>query len=229
MDIITASDKTKLILCWSGGKDSALALYELMQKRVFIIKALLTTITKEYDRISMHGVRTILLEQQGKKLKIPIEKVYISKNSSNEEYENSMKKALLKFNKKRINNVAFGDIFLEDVRKYRETNLQKVDMKAIFPLWNVSSKILANKFIDLGFKAILTCVDTQQLDGRFSGREFNKKLLEELPSSVDPCGENGEFHTFVYDGPIFKKRIKIKKGDVILRDNRFNYCEILPD
>jgi uncharacterized protein (TIGR00290 family) len=177
----------------------------------------------------MHGVRTSLLEQQSKYIKIPLEKVYISKNSSNEEYASSMERSLLKYKKKGINNVAFGDIFLEDVRKYRKINLQKVNMNAHFPLWNINSKKLANKFIDLGFKAILTCVDTQQLDGKFSGREFTKELLEELPFKVDPCGENGEFHAFVYDGPIFKKRIEIKKGEIILRDNRFNYCEILPN
>jgi uncharacterized protein (TIGR00290 family) len=165
----------------------------------------------------MHDVRTVLLEQQAKALGFPLKKVFITINSSNEDYEVKMTEVLKYFKNGGINSVVFGDIFLEDIRKYRENNLAKLQMNAVFPLWKKDSKQIANSFIDLGFKAIITCVDTKSLNADFACREFDKTLLSDLPSSVDPCGENGEFHTFVYDGPIFEKEISVTR---ILPKNR---------
>jgi uncharacterized protein (TIGR00290 family) len=218
-----------VLFCWSGGKDSALALYEIINSGSHVIVALLTTVTEDYDRISMHGVSTTLLEQQAKALNLPLEKIFITKHSSNEEYEAKMTQILKHFKKGGINSVVFGDIFLEDLRKYRENNLAKIQMCAVFPLWKKDSKQLANSFIDLGFKAIITCVDTKFLDASFAGREFNKALLSDLPSSVNPCGENGEFHTFVYDGPIFGREISVIRGEIVLKDERFCFCDLLPE
>jgi uncharacterized protein (TIGR00290 family) len=217
----------KVLFTWSGGKDSAMALYELKKSKGYEITVLLTTITEDYDRISMHGVRRVLLEKQAGFLRIPLEKVFISKQSSNEEYESRMMAVLEKYKEAGVTSVAFGDIFLEDLRRYREDNLAKLGMKGIFPIWKKDSTELAHAFIDQGFRAVITCVDSQILNKSFAGREFDKKFLYDLPSSVDPCGENGEFHSFVYDGPIFEKRIAYTKGDIVLRDNRFYYCDIL--
>lgn len=217
----------KILFSWSGGKDSALALHSLMNNNEFEIVALLTTVTSGYDRISMHGVRLQLLEKQAESIGLPLEKVMISKKSSNEEYEEKMEDALLKYKNEGVVSVAFGDIFLEDLKKHREENLSKIGMKGIFPLWKQNSYILAKKFIDLGFKAIITCVDGKQLDGRFCGRAYDTSLLSDLPKNVDPCGENGEFHTFVYAGPIFKDEIPFTKGGIVLRDNQFHFCDLI--
>lgn len=217
----------KVLFCWSGGKDSALALYQIINSGSHIVAALLTTVTEDYDRISMHGVRSTLLEQQAKALNLPLEKVLITKNSSNKDYEDQMTQVLNRFKKDGINSVVFGDIFLEDLRKYREDNLAKLKMSAVFPSWKKDSEQLANSFIELGFKAVITCVDTKFLDASFAGREFNKSLLSDLPSSVDPCGENGEFHTFVYAGPIFNREISIKRGETVLKEKRFCFCDLI--
>ncbi len=218
----------RILLAWSGGKDSAIALYELQAKKGYEISALLTTITKGYDRVSMHGVRQTLLEQQADSLGLPLEEILISKDSSNEEYESEMRKALIKYLDWGVFSVVFGDIFLEDVKKYRESNLAKLGMRGIFPIWGKDTTVLAHTFIDLGFKAVITCVDSKVLDKGFVGRSYDKQFLRELPSSVDPCGENGEFHSFVYDGPIFRERISFTMGDIVLRDNRFYFCDLLP-
>lgn len=218
----------KVLFTWSGGKDSAMALYELQKVYNYKIVALLTTITDGYDRISMHGIRNTLLEQQIESLGFPLEKIHISKNSSNGEYEAKMKNALLRYQGQGISLVAFGDIFLEDLRRYREENLSKIGLKGIFPLWMRNTAELARTFIDLGFKAVITCIDSKCLDKSFTGRVFDKQFLSELPLNVDPCGENGEFHSFVYGGPIFKSEIPYEKGEVVLRDNRFYYCDLIP-
>lgn len=218
----------KVLFTWSGGKDSAIALYELKKTHSYEISALLTTVTEDYDRVSMHGVRRILLEQQAESLGLSLEKVYITKNASNDEYERKMRDRLMIYKNQGVLSVAFGDIFLEDLRRYREKNLSKIGMKAIFPIWKRDTTELANIFIDLGFKAVITCVDSNVLDKRFVGRIYDKQFLRELPSSVDPCGENGEFHSFVYDGPIFRKRIVFTIGDIVLRDNRFYFCDLIP-
>lgn len=216
-----------MLFCWSGGKDSALALYEVINSGSYSVKALLTTVTEDYDRISMHGVRSALLEKQVKALGIPLEKVLITKDSSDKDYEEKMSSILGRFKGNDTYHIGFGDIFLEDLRKYRENNLAKLQMKAVFPLWKQDTKRLARSFIDMGFKAILTCVDTKFLDASFAGREFDEKLLSDLPASVDRCGENGEFHTFVYAGPIFGKEIPVKRGETVMRDERFSFCDLL--
>jgi len=218
----------KVILSWSGGKDSALTLRELQKTGKHEILALLTTVTEDYDRISMHGVRRTLLEQQAASLGFPLEKVFISKNTTNEEYEAKMRKVLERYVAAGVSSVAFGDIFLEDIREYREDNLSKIGIRGIFPLWKRDTTEVAHTFINLGFQAVTTCVDSNALDKRFIGRTFDKQFLSEIPATVDPCGENGEFHTFVYDGPIFQERVVYTKGKVILRDSRFYYCDLMP-
>lgn len=217
----------KIIVAWSGGKDSAMALRELRGSKDYEISALLTTVTEDYDRISMHGVRRELLERQAAALGLPLEKVYISAHSSDEEYETKMRDVLSRYKKLGVSSVAFGDIFLEDLRRYREDRMAQAGMAAIFPVWKRNTLELAHKFIDLGFKAIITCVDSKALDGAFAGRIFDRQFVEDLPPGVDPCGENGEFHSFVYDGPIFREPVAFQKGGVVLRDNRFWYCELL--
>ena len=218
----------RVLLAWSGGKDSAMALYELQRAKNYEILALLTTVTKDYDRISMHGVRQSLLVQQTTSLGYPLEQVLISKSASNEEYEARMRETLEKYLRAGVSTVAFGDIFLEDLRKYREANLSKIGMKAVFPIWKRRTTELAHTFIDLGFKAVITCVDSKVLDKGFVGRLFDEQFISELPSGVDPCGENGEFHSFVYDGPIFRRKISYKLGETVFRDNRFYFSDLIP-
>ncbi len=225
MDILM---NEKIILSWSGGKDSAMSLYEIQKNSSNEISALLTTVTEDYDRISMHGVRRALLEQQAASLGLPLEKIYITKNATNDEYEAKMKARLMEYKGRGVSSVAFGDIFLEDLRKYREENLSKTGMKGIFPIWKRDTTELAGAFIDLGFKAVISCIDSKVLDKTFVGRLYDKQFLVDLPSSVDPCGENGEFHSFVYDGPIFREKIALTFGEIVLRDNRFYFCDLIP-
>ena len=219
---------TKVLLSWSGGKDSSLALHEIQKSPKVEIVALITTVTADYDRVSMHGLRTSLLEEQAHNLNIPLEKVLISKNVTNDEYESAFNDVLLSYKKKGINQVVFGDLYLEDIKKYRENLLHKVDMDCVFPIWKRDTTKLAHNFIDLGFKAITVCVDSGVLGKEFVGREFDDQFLSELPAGIDPCGENGEFHTFVYDGPIFNKSIDYRIGDIVLREERFYCCDSLP-
>jgi uncharacterized protein (TIGR00290 family) len=218
----------KIALAWSGGKDSTLALHEIRRDPAFEVTCLLTTIIRDYDRISMHGVRVSLLEQQASALGYPLAPVFISKNASDAEYEAAMKEALEALKQKGVTGVAFGDIFLEDLRKYREQNLARIGMKAIFPLWKRNTSEMARAFIGLGFRAVITCVDSQVLDKSFAGRAFDEKLLSELPPGIDPCGENGEFHSFVFAGPIFRQQLNIIMGETLFRDNRFYFCDFLP-
>jgi uncharacterized protein (TIGR00290 family) len=215
----------KVLLSWSGGKDSALAFHEISQDQRYEIVGLLTTVTEDYRRISMHGVREALLEQQARSIGLPVSKVLISKNGSNEEYESQMKEVLLKFQQSGVSAVVFGDIFLEDIRKYREGNLARVGMKGVFPNWKKDN--LPQTFIYSGFKAIVTCVDAKALDKKFVGRLLDEEFLDELPASVDPNGENGEFHSFVFDGPIFQKKIDFILGEVVHRDG-FYFCDLEP-
>ena len=219
--------KEKIILSWSGGKDSSLAHYYIQEKNAFEIVALLTTVTEGYDRVSMHGVQRTLLEQQVGSLGLPLQKVYIPRDSSNEEYESRMKEVLLGYQGENINAAGFGDIFLADVRRYREEKLAQIGMKAIFPLWKRDTSELIRDFIDLGFKAIVTCVDSRVLDSSFAGKLINDDFISLLPSHVDPSGENGEFHSFVIDGPIFRQRIKVSIGGIISR-GPFYFCDLVP-
>ena len=217
--------REKVLLSWSGGKDSALAFHEISQEQRYEIVGLLTTVTEDYHRISMHGVREALLEQQARCIGLPISEVLISKNGSNEEYESQMKEVLLQFQQSGVNAVVFGDIFLEDIRKYREDNLARLRMKGVFPLWKKDN--LPQTFIDSGFKAIVTCVDAKALGKKFVGRLFDREFLDELPAGVDPNGENGEFHSFVFDGPIFRKKIDFILGEAVHRDG-FYFCDLEP-
>lgn len=216
----------KIILSWSGGKDSSLALYNLLQQGSYEV-TLLTTITDKYGRISMHGVREALLEKQAESLGCHLEKVYITPESANEEYEKKMTEVMNRYKRLGVTRAVFGDIFLEDIRKYREKNLEQLGIEAVFPVWGRDTKEMANSFIDLGFKSIITCVDTRVLDGDFAGRIFDKDLLADFPENIDPCGENGEFHSFVFDGPIFREKIDFSIGDRVLRDARFSFCDLI--
>jgi uncharacterized protein (TIGR00290 family) len=216
----------KVLFCWSGGKDSALALHEIMQSQTYEVVSLLTTITEDYGRVSMHGVPRVLLEEQAGCLGLPLETVYIPKECSVEEYGTRMEETLTRFRQDGVSSVVFGDIFLEDVRKYREDNLAQAEMRAVFPLWGRDTATLARSFVALGFKAIVTCLDSRVLDKRFIGRTIDESFLSELPPGVDPCGENGEFHSFVLDGPIFRERVVCVPGEVVLRD-LFYFCDLL--
>jgi uncharacterized protein (TIGR00290 family) len=216
-----------IFLSWSGGKDSSLALYEIQKANSHRVAGLLTTITEDFDRISMHGVRRALLEQQADALGLPLRKILIPKDSTNAIYESRMRALLEEGLREGIDTVAFGDIFLEDLKLYREKNLAQLGMKGLFPIWKRDTAELARTFIDLGFKAVLACVDTAILDASFAGRPYDQELLRDLPPNVDPCGENGEFHSFAFDGPIFKHRIKHTMGEVVQRDH-YCFCDLVP-
>jgi uncharacterized protein (TIGR00290 family) len=216
-----------ILLSWSGGKDSARALYEIQQSGEYSVAALLSTVTEDHDRVSMHGVRRELLERQAEAIGLPLEKVYISKDASNREYEARMQAVLECHRREGVISVAFGDIFLEDLRRYREKNLGQVGMRAIFPIWKKDSAELARTFIELGFKAVVVCVDARHLDESFAGKMLDSEFLQRLPASVDPCGENGEFHSFVFDGPIFPKGIMYRLGETVRRD-AFWFSDLLP-
>jgi len=218
----------KVIFSWSGGKDSALALHELKETGKYDIAALLTTVTKDYDRVSMHGVRTALLEAQAASLGIRLEKALMSKGASIEENESKIREIMERYFARGVVLSAAGDIWLEDVRKYKDDNLARIGMKGLYPLWKRDSGQLAREFISLGFKSVIVCVDSTLLSRDFIGREFDESFLAALPSGVDPCGENGEFHSFVYAGPIFRRKIPFVKGEVVLRDNRYYFCDLLP-
>jgi uncharacterized protein (TIGR00290 family) len=218
---------TPVILSWSGGKDSALALYELRKQAGYEVRGLLTSVNDHYGRISMHGVREDLLDAQAAAIGLPLHKIRLSEHPSNAEYEQKMRSALEEFKLQGIVHIAFGDLFLEDIRQYRLANLQKIGMQAVFPLWQRPTEILAREFIGLGFKAILCCVDGQALDAEFAGRAYDSSLLAELPAGVDPCGENGEFHSFVHDGPVFRHPIPLRIGERVTREQRFHFCDLL--
>ena len=220
--------KEKVILSWSGGKDSSMAAYHLLASQKYEIAALLTTVTEEYERISMHGVRRELLLRQAESLGIPLHQVMIPKDCSNEIYETRMRAALDHFRAQGISKVAFGDLFLEDLKQYRDERLAQAGMSGLYPIWMRDTDELIRSFIGLGFKAILACVDTQAIDASFAGREIDQALLRDLPDSADPCGENGEYHSFVYAGPIFSKAIACTAGERVMRTPRFNYCDIVP-
>ena len=220
--------KERVVLSWSGGKDSTMAAYHLLASHKYEITALWTTVTEGFDRISMHGVRRELLEQQAASLGIPLQMMMIPKDCTNEIYEARMRETLGHFKTQGITKVAFGDLFLEDVRKYRDERLAQVGMSGLYPIWMRDTDELVRTFIGLGFRALLACVDTEAIDAAFAGREIDESLLADLPESADPCGEYGEYHSFVYAGPIFKRVIACKAGAAVRRTPRFNYCDILP-
>jgi len=218
-----------VLVAWSGGKDSALALREIRGDGRYRVAALLTTVTAEYDRISMHGVRRALLRRQAESLGLPLEEVLISPGSSNDEYETNMAAALaaLRTRMPALDTVVFGDLFLADIRAYRERTLARIGMRGLFPLWLRDTRALAHEFVRLGYRAVLVCVDSAQLAGGFAGREFDADLLHDLPSDVDPCGENGEFHSFVYAGPGLREPVRHERGRLVVRDGRFVYCDLV--
>jgi uncharacterized protein (TIGR00290 family) len=219
--------RKKVILSWSGGKDSALAYYYIQKAEAYEIVALFTTVTEVYDRVSMHGVRRELLEKQAESLRAPLHTVYIPRDCTDREYESRMEEALATLRSENPPAFMFGDIFLEDIRRYRERNLAKRGMEAMFPLWKQDTEELVTRFIELGFKAIVTCVDSRVLDSSFVGKHIDQDFMERLPLGVDPSGEHGEFHSFVYDGPIFQQKISVSIGEVVLRDSFF-FCDLLP-
>ncbi len=220
-------EKERIVHSWSGGKDSSIALYKVVSSGLYKPVRLLTTATYDYKRVSMHGVRLELAFMQAESIGLPLDVVYLSRNATNEEYESKMRAALTKYKEDGISKVSFGDIFLEDIRKYRETRMAEIGMGCVFPIWGKDTKDLAFEIIKLGFKAIICTVDSRKLGKEFAGRMYDLELLKSLPKDVDPCGERGEFHTFVFDGPIFRNRIAVKKGETVLRDS-FYFTDLLP-
>ena len=217
-----------ILFCWSGGKDSAMALHALLQRRDIQIAALLTTVTEGFERISMHGVRRNLLERQAHSIGLPLHEVRIPPQCVNPVYEARMEAALRISLKKGVRKVAFGDIFLEDLRAYREKNLARLGMTAIFPIWKRDTRELIRSFHASGFRAVAVCVDPKILAPSFAGRELDESFFRDLPPHADPCGENGEFHSFVFDGPIFHSPISVRTGEIVNRDG-FVFCDILEE
>jgi len=220
-----AQETKPVLFCWSGGKDSAMALRVLRQQNGLRVAALLTTVTEGYERISMHGVRRELLLRQARAIGLPLQEVRIPPQCVNPIYEARMRDAMLAQKAAGMRCVAFGDIFLQDLREYRERNLALVEMSAIFPIWKCDTRELAQEFCALGFRAIAVCIDSNKLSCEFAGREVDESFFRDLPEGVDPCGENGEFHTFVYDGPIFSNAIAVERGEVVERDG-FYFCDL---
>ena len=217
-------------LSWSGGKDSALALQQLRASGTHDVVALLTSVTREYDRVSIHGVRRALLEAQAAALGLPLIEVWLEPKSSDAAYQRAFLDALEVVAERHpaVKHIAFGDLYLRDVRDYRDRLLASTAYRGLYPLWERPTRALAESFVADGFEATLVCVDETQIDARFAGRRFDHTLLAELPTSADPCGENGEFHTFVHDGPIFARPIPIERGEIVRREGRFTYCDLLP-
>lgn len=209
-------NKSTAIFCWSGGKDSSYCLHKVLTEKLFDVKYLLTTVNDKFKRISMHGVREELLDKQAESIGIPLVKVRVTEGTK-EEYEKQMETVLLKAKSEGINNVIFGDIFLEDLREYRENNLVKIGMKGIFPLWGMNTANLLNEFITGKFKAVICCTNDGYLGEEWVGRRIDRSFIEQLPVNVDPCGENGEYHTFCYDAPLFKKKINFTVGEKVYK------------
>jgi uncharacterized protein (TIGR00290 family) len=227
----------KTFLSWSSGKDAALALYKLQQNPGVHVQKLLTTINSHYERVSMHGLRESVLDRQLSSLEIPIQKVGLPKDAGMGVYNRVMETALNQLVSEGYTHGAFGDIFLEDLKKYRENQLQKNRLQTLFPLWKQDTKSLIEAFLQLGFEAITVAVNGAILDKSFVGKRLDKVFFERLPKGVDPCGENGEFHTFCYKGPIFKRPVLFTKGDIISRSYPdpkggapvpYLFCDILP-
>jgi uncharacterized protein (TIGR00290 family) len=215
-----------ILFCWSGGKDSAMALHTLLERSDIHVAALLTTVTEGYERISMHGVRRDLLERQAQSIGLPLHEVRIPPQCVNPTYEARMEEALRRHFDEGVRRVAFGDIFLEDLRAYRERNLARIGMTALFPIWKRDTQELIRSFHARRFRAIAVCIDSKALDPTFVGRELDESFFRDLPPHADPCGENGEFHTFVFDGPIFRSPIPVRTGEIVHRDG-FVFCDLV--
>ena len=222
-----ADARPKAWLAWSSGKDSAWALHVVRQRGEFEVVALLTTFNQKYSRVAMHAVRESLLEMQAAAAGLPLIKVPIPSPCTNEIYEQAMGEAMTRARAEGVWHVIFGDLFLQDIRAYREKQLSACNMTPVFPLWGRDTRVLAEEMIAHGLSAYLTCVDPRKLDRSFAGRKFDADLLNALPSGVDPCGENGEFHTFANDGAMFKDAIPITAGEIVGRDG-FVFADFLP-
>jgi len=221
-------EREPVLFCWSGGKDSAMALDQLFKSADVRVTALLTTVTEGYERISMHGVRRKLLQQQARNIGLPLHEVLIPPECVNPIYESRMEAALRAHLDDGVRKVAFGDIFLEDLRAYREKNLARIGMTALFPIWKRDTRELISSFHARKFRSIAVCVDSRALNPTFAGRELSASFFEDLPPDVDYCGENGEFHTFAFDGPIFKEAVRFQLGEKVNR-GPFVFCDLLPE
>lgn len=226
----------KTFFNWSSGKDSAFALYHLLQDKNYSVEYLLTTVSEHSDRVSMHGLRRELLLQQTEAIGIPCGTVELPEQVTDMAYEARMERKLKELKAEGFEWAAYGDIFLEDLRKYRERLLRSSAVKAVFPLWRKDTERLLYEFIDSGFKAIVICVDAALLDRSFTGRCIDRDFIKELPKGIDPCGENGEFHTFCFDAPIFSKAVKFLTGDTVFKEygngqykSGFWFCDLLPE
>jgi uncharacterized protein (TIGR00290 family) len=221
--------KEQVVMSWSGGKDSAMALQELLRSTEYEVIELMTSVSEEFRRISHHGVREELLEAQAAAIGLPLKKVYLPSGNgagcTNEIYEEIMKRAMLDYQARGIATIGFGDLFLEDLRAWREANLATVGMRGIFPIWKRDTTKLAHELIRLGYKAYVSCVEGKVGSG-FVGKRYNDEFLSALPSHVDPCGENGEFHSFVFDGPVFQRSVAVRVGEIVTRDGRY-YADLL--
>ena len=207
----------KALFNWSSGKDSALALYKTLQNPDYEISCLLTSVNQQFQRVSMHGIRISLLQEQAKSIGIPLKIMEIPEMPTMEVYEEVMTQTLTQLKSEGVDYSIFGDIFLEDLRKYREEKLETIGFKGIFPLWKIPTKDLIQEFISLGFKTIVVCVNEHFLDKSFVGRVIDEQFIKDLPANVDVCGENGEFHTFTFDGPIFTKPVDFEIGEIVYR------------
>ena len=217
--------KKKTLLSWSSGKDSAWALYRLQRDPEIDVVGLFCTVNQKFDRVAMHGVRRELLELQAERLDLPLYVIDIPYPCSNEEYEARMTMFIGQAKADNIECCAFGDLYLEDVRQYRENNLKGTGITPLFPLWGIPTETLSKDMIQNGLRAIVTCIDPGSMPEHFAGREYNKSFLEDIPREVDPCGENGEFHSFAFDGPMFSESIKVSAGEVVRRDG-FVFSEL---
>jgi uncharacterized protein (TIGR00290 family) len=219
--------KARTLLSWSSGKDSAWALHVLRQTSKYEVVGLLTTVNESADRVAMHAVRSELLRAQADALGLPLHRIGIPQPCSNAQYEAAMAAAIERAVADEVTVMAFGDLFLEDIRNYRIEKLATTGIEPVFPIWGIPTDHLARQMIESGLRARLTCVDPKQLAARFVGREFDASLLDELPATVDPCGERGEFHTFAYDGPMFPRPLSIQTGVIVERDG-FVFADLLP-
>ncbi|HEX5026049.1 MAG TPA: diphthine--ammonia ligase [Agriterribacter sp.] len=230
-----------IYLNWSGGKDAALALYKAKQQQLYV-NALLTSMSSEHNRISMHGVRRTLLQAQAQSIALPLHTVELPENPGMHNYETAMAQKVTELKAEGFTHAMFGDIFLEDLKAYRESKLQQLDITCIFPLWKTETKELMREFIATGFKAIAVCVNEAFLDKSFCGRVIDQSFINDLPTGVDVCGENGEYHSFVFDGPIFNKPVCFRKGEIVSKQYpapvrnavvpkpyTFYFCDLLPD
>ena len=217
----------KALMSWSTGKDSAWALHQLRQNPEIDLLGLFCTVSKEFNRVAMHGVRVELLQEQAESIGLPVEIIEVPYPCSNAEYDRIMGQFVERARNNNIEYFAFGDLFLEDVRNYREEKLKGSGIEPIFPVWGIPTDKLSREMISSGLRAVITCIAPEQTPKEFLGREFNESFLDSLPETIDPCGENGEFHSFVFAGPMFKERIEIVVGDTVHRDD-FVFADVLP-